>query len=147
MKRETLSFYLYITWDDKNNIKTFNAYISVLKTMLKEEGFSKDLQLFGDQAIAFSSYYNFEYIKNKLEHKRYPYLLIDTSLSFSNDTMSYHLDDMSLKKIEEFISNSRINQIKYLEMKIEDAVSIEEYETAAFYRDEVKKQKQLIYVK
>lgn len=146
MEKEILKFYLYISWDNKNNNEVFNSYMKVSKTIISEEincdlnSLCENVSLC-DNVFMFSSFNSFDYIKKKLVHYRFPYLLIDITLNLSTNALSMYLDNDQLKYIEDFIKTSKKNNIYYLEEKMNVEVENENYELAAKYRDYILKEK------
>lgn len=142
MKKEFLSNYLYLSWNNKGGdekvYREFLSYMTVAKTMVKDE-ISEEFEMLGDSAFIFSSNFDFESVKEKLKHKRFPYILIDVSLSVSSNLISTYLQKEEMNKVEEFIESSKLNELIYLKQKLEDAVYSEDYEQAVFFRDYLKK--------
>lgn len=142
MKKEFLSNYLYLSWNNKGGdekiYREFLSYMTVAKTMIKDE-ISEEFEMLGDSAFIFSSSFDFDSVKEKLKHKRFPYILIDVSLNLSNNLISTYLQKEEVDKVEEFIESSKLNNLVYVKQKLEDAVSLEDYEQAVFFRDYLKK--------
>lgn len=134
MKREVLNYYLYISWDKKNQSQEFLSYMMVAKTMVREE-LSEEIQTLGDNMFAFSTKQSFQEIRDKLKHKRFPYMLIDITMSMSLGLLSMYLQESEIEALSEFVDNSNKNQLDYFNLKLQDCLYNEDYENAAKYRD------------
>lgn len=151
MKKEVLNYYIYLSWEVKKeeedefnkmseSVKSqFQSYMMVAKTMVKNE-MSEDIQMLGDNMFVFSSRLDFETIKDKLKHKRFPYMLIDITFNMSNGLLSTYLQDCEIEVLNDFVDKSNKNQIEYLSLKLDESVYNEDYETAALYRDLINSQ-------
>jgi hypothetical protein len=137
MKKEVLNYYLYVSWNNKKQIEEFLSYMLVAKTMVKEE-MSDEMQILSDNVFIFSSKFNFNEIKNKLKHKRFPYVLIDMTVNMSFDLLSMYLQENEIEILNKFIDKSNQNQISYFNIKLEECLGNEDFETACFYRDLIK---------
>jgi len=142
MKKEFLSHYLYISWNNKNrdeqSYREFLSYMTVAKTMVKDE-ISEEFEMLGENAFIFSSAFDFENLKEKIKHKRFPYMLIDVTLSMSNNLVLTHLQKEDFKKVENFINVSKDKELLYAKSKLEDALAVEDYEKAIVFRDYINK--------
>jgi hypothetical protein len=141
MKKEVLSYYLYISWDKKkenqaDNLK-FSSYMMVAKTMVKEELGGK-IQILNDNVFVFSSHKDFESIKNKLKHRQFPYMLMDISLNISTGLISTFLQDFEVDVLNKFVDKSNKGQLDYFQKKLEECIQNEEYESACRFRDLIK---------
>jgi hypothetical protein len=141
MKKEVLSYYLYISWDKKkenqaDNLK-FSSYMMVAKTMVKEELGGK-IQILNDNVFVFSSHKDFESIKNKLKHRQFPYMLMDISLNISTGLISTFLQDFEVDVLNKFVDKSNKGQLDYFHQKLEECIQNEEYESACRFRDLIK---------
>jgi hypothetical protein len=141
MKKEVLNYYLYISWDKKkenqaDNLK-FSSYMMVAKTMIKED-LGGEIQALNDNVFVFSSYEDFEFIKNKLKHKQFPYMLMDISMNISTGLISTFLQDCEVDILNTFVDTSNKNQIDYFHIKLEECIQNEEYESACLFRDLIK---------
>ena len=134
MKKEVLNYYLYISWDKKNQSQEFLSYMMVAKTMVREE-LSEEMQTLGDNMFAFSTKESFQEIRDKLKHKRFPYMLIDITMSMSLGLLSMYLQESEIEALNEFVDNSNKNQLDYFNLKLQDCLYNEDYENAAKYRD------------
>lgn len=134
MKREVLNYYLYISWDKKNQSQEFLSYMMVAKTMVREE-LSEEIQTLGDNMFAFSTKQSFQEIRDKLKHKRFPYMLIDITMSMSLGLLSMYLQESEIEALSQFVDNSNKNQLDYFNLKLQDCLYNEDYENAAKYRD------------
>lgn len=134
MKKEVLNYYLYISWDKKNQSQEFLSYMMVAKTMVREE-LSEEIQVIGDNMFVFSSTHSFQELRDKLKHKRFPYMLIDITMSMSLGLLSMYLQESEIEALNEFVDNSNKNQLDYFNLKLQDCLYNEDYENAAKYRD------------
>ena len=134
MKKEVLNYYLYISWDKKNQDQEFLSYMMVAKTMVREE-LSEEIQVIGDNMFVFSSTHSFQELRDKLKHKRFPYMLIDITMSMSLGLLSMYLQESEIEALNEFVDNSNKNQLDYFNLKLQDCLYNEDYENAAKYRD------------
>jgi hypothetical protein len=151
MKKEVLNYYIYLSWDVKqkgdefdefnqpneSNKSQFQPYMMVAKTMVKNE-MSEDVQMLGDNMFVFSSKLDFETVKDKLKHKRFPYMLIDITFNMSNGLLSTYLQDFEIEVLNNFVDRSNKNQVDYFKMKLEECVVSEDFESACLYRDLIK---------
>ena len=138
MKKELLGYYLYISWnnnrEEKKHYNEFKSYMNVIKEIVKDD-LSEKIQELGDQAFIFSSGYDFEKIREKISHKKNPYVLIDVSASFSTSAISCYLDEIQMGEIKEFLNQSKKDQVEYFKMRELESVEIQDFEKAVFYRD------------
>lgn len=137
MKKEVLNYYLYISWDNKKQSEEFSSYMTVAKTMVREE-LSEEIQILGDNVFAFSSTQSFQEIRDKLKHKRFPYVLVDITMSMSLGMLSMYLQENEIEALNRFIDKSNQNQLDYFSLKLEECLMSEDFETACFYRDLIK---------
>jgi len=141
MKKEVLNYYLYISWDKKkedqaDNLK-FSSYMMVAKAMVKEE-LGGEIQILNDNVFVFSSHKDFDFIKNKLKHRQFPYMLMDISMNISTGLISTFLQDCEVDVLNTFVDKSNRNQIDYFHQKLEECIQNEEYESACHFRDLIK---------
>lgn len=137
MKKETLNYYLYISWNENQEQQIFSSYMMVAKAMIKDK-LSEEIQVLNDNVFVFSSNHNFETIKEMTKHRRFPYMLIDITFNMSNGLIATFLQDCEVEILNKFIDNSNKNQIDYFHRKLEECLLEEKYETAAYYRDLIK---------
>ena len=137
MKKEVLNYYLYISWDKKNQGQEFLSYMMVAKTMVREE-LSEEIQVIGDNMFVFSSTHSFQELRDKLKHKRFPYMLIDITMSMSLGLLSVYLQENEIEILNQFVDKSNKNQIDYFNSKLEECLYAEDFEAACFYRDLIK---------
>ena len=142
MKKEFLNQYLYLSWNnksvDENTHKEFLSYMAVAKAMIKDE-VSEEFEMLGENAFIFSSNFDFNNVKEKMKHKRFPYMLIDVTLSMSNNLVLTYLQKEELNKVEDFIKTSKEKELLYVKSKLEEALVMEDYEAAIVYRDYISK--------
>lgn len=134
MKKEFLSHYLYISWNEKSSSQEFSSYMMVAKTMIKDD-LSEEIKDLGENVFVFSSEHDFKIIQDKLKHRRFPYMLVDITNNVSSSLISTYLQDEEIEVLNKFVNDNKENQIDYLRYKMQDCVFKEEYESAAYYRD------------
>ena len=108
--------------------------MSVTKAMLHEE-VSIELENLGDCSIIFTSDKPMGEIKEKLNSKRAPYILLDLSLSYDLESVYGFLPDSQIDIIKKITNGVFSNEKPRLDKKLEDSISIESFELAAKLRD------------
>lgn len=134
MKNKFLNYYLYISWDNKNQTDEFLSYMMVARTMIKQE-LGSEMQNLGDNAFVFSSAKSFQELKDKLKHKRFPYVLLDITMSISLGLLSTYLQDGEMEVLNKFVDKSIKKQINYFNSKLEECLEFEDFENACLFRD------------
>ncbi len=141
MKVDVINTYLYISWNPGKNSEEgqqyFNSYMAVVKAMIHEE-ISIGLENIGDGGIIFSSYLSFDDIKERVRHRKFPYLIIDLSINIQTNTLDGYLTKTDIKKLKEFVNHTKEIQLLSLETRLSEAVESDDYEKAIFYRDLIK---------
>jgi hypothetical protein len=137
MEKESLNYYLYISWTEKVDSREFLSYMKVMKNIV-ETDLCKDLKELGIGVFVFSSNFCFDSTKEKIKHRKYPYMLVDITINISTASISTYLKDEEIDILNKFVYKNKENKIDYLEYKLKDCVLREDYESAAFYRDLIK---------
>lgn len=147
MKKESLNYYLYISWDNKSTRNEYDkdeflSYMMVIKLIAQEET-NSNVQILGNNTFMISSICDYETMKNVLQNKKFPHILVDVTSNTKLGTLSMYLDETEVGLLNDFITTEDKNQLDYYKLKLEESVEIEDYETAAFYRDLIKNNNQL----
>jgi len=144
MKKNVINTYLYISWNPEGNSDSdrnyFNSYMAVVRAMIHEE-VSISLENIGDGGAVFSSYLPFDEVKEKMKHRKFPYLLIDVSLNIQTDTIDGYLTKTQIEKLKVFIHSANENKLTSLQSKLDEAIKNDDYEKAIVYRDLLKEKK------
>jgi hypothetical protein len=114
--------------------------MAVVRAMIHEE-VSISLENIGDGGAVFSSYLPFDEVKEKMKHRKFPYLLIDVSLNIQTDTIDGYLTKTQIEKLKVFIHSANENKLTSLQSKLDEAIKNDDYEKAIVYRDLLKEKK------
>lgn len=143
MKSEVVNTYLYISWNPSNKTEEdreyFKSYMAVVKAMIHEE-VSISLENIGEGGIVFSSFLTFEDIKERVRHRKFPYLIIDLSMNVQTNTLDGYLTGTEIDKLKSFVNHTKEAQLLFLETRLQEAVENDDFENAIIFRD-------LIYAK
>jgi len=142
MKKENLNYYLYISWDNnssrgKYDKDEFLSYMMVVK-LIAEEEVGCTIQALNDNIFIISSIHNYDILKNKLQYKKFPYILIDITNNTKLGTLSMYLDNSEIELLNDFVVEKDKEQLGYYQLKLQESVVNEDYESAVFYRDLIK---------
>lgn len=125
--------YLYIACYNNDTKKT-NGFIAVTKAMLYDE-VAIEMENLGDHAIIFTSILPVKDIREKLNHNKSNYLLIDLSISYDLESVFGFLPESEIEMIKKMTDNKFSTNKPALKRKLDEAIEKENFELAAPLRD------------
>ena len=125
--------YLYIACYN-NDIQKTNGFIAVTKAILFDE-VAIEMENIGDHAIIFTSILPAKDIKQKLNHNKAIYLLIDLSIGYDLESVFGFIPESEIEMIKKLTDNKFSKEKPALKRKLDEAVEKENFELAASLRD------------